>query len=86
MGAEGAVSILFRKEIAAAQNPEEVRQKRLEEYKSKWDRQPYHAAALMRIEEIIDPRDTRPTLIKALSMMTEKREVKYPKKHGNIPL
>ncbi len=86
MGGSGAADILYGKEIAAAENPEELRGKRLEEYRSKWGKQPYHAAGLMRIEEIIDPRDTRPMLIKGLSMMGEKREFKYPKKHGNIPL
>ena len=80
------MSILYGKEIAAAENPEELKKKRLEEYRSQWGKQPYHAAGLMRIEEIIDPRDTRPMLIKALNMMGRKTELKYPKKHGNIPL
>ncbi len=86
MGGSGAVNILYGKEIAAAENPEELKKKRLEEYRSQWGKQPYHAAGLMRIEEIIDPRDTRPMLIKALNMMGRKTELKYPKKHGNIPL
>jgi len=86
MGGAGAVSILYGKEIAAAENPEELRKRRMDEYSSKWGKQPYHAAGLMRIEEIIDPRDTRIMLIKGLSMMEAKKEIKYPKKHGNIPL
>jgi acetyl-CoA carboxylase carboxyltransferase component len=86
MGAEGAVAILHGKEIAQAKNPEEVKQKKLEEYLSQWGEQPFHSAKFMRVEEIIDPRDTRPMLIKGLSMMDRKVETRYSKKHGNIPL
>ena len=63
-----------------------MRQKKLEEYLSQFGEQPYHAAAFMRLEEIIDPRDTRPLLIKALRVMAYKEENRKPKKHGNIPL
>ncbi|MDI6755142.1 MAG: acyl-CoA carboxylase subunit beta [Thermodesulfobacteriota bacterium] len=86
MGAEGAVAIIYGKEISTAQNPSEMRQKKMEEYLSQFGEQPYHAAAFMRLEEIIDPRDTRPLLIKALRMMDHKKENRKPKKHGNIPL
>lgn len=86
MGAEGAVSIIYRKEIAKSKEPEAVRKQRIEEYKKMFDQQPYHAASMQRVEEIIDPRETRPLLIRALQMMS-KKEVERPwKKHGNIPL
>jgi len=86
MGAEGAVSIIYRKEIAAAPNPKEVREKRLEQYRNMFGEQPYHAARMMRVEDIIDPRDTRPLLIGGLKMMAFKKEERPWKKHGNIPL
>lgn len=86
MGAEGAVSIIYRKEIAKAEDQGEVRKRRVEEYKKMFDQQPYHAAAMQRVEEIIDPRDTRPILIKALQVMSAKKIERPWKKHGNIPL
>lgn len=86
MGAEGAVSIIYRKEIAKAEDQENVRKRRIEEYKKMFDQQPYHAASMQRVEEIIDPRDTRPILIRALQVMSTKKVEKPWKKHGNIPL
>jgi len=86
MGPEGAVSIIYRKEIAAAENPEEVRQRRLDEYNASFGRFPYHAAAMRWVEDIIDPRDTRPLLIQALKVCSNKKEERPWKKHGNIPL
>lgn len=86
MGAEGAVSIIYRKEIAKAEDPGEVRKRRIEEYKKMFGEQPYHAASMQRVEEIIDPRDTRPLLIKALQIMSAKKVERPWKKHGNIPL
>ena len=86
MGAEGAVSIIYRKELAKAKDPEEVRKRKIEEYKEMFDQQPYHAASMQRVEEIIDPRETRPLLIKALQVMSEKKVERPWKKHGNIPL
>ncbi|MFW6145647.1 MAG: acyl-CoA carboxylase subunit beta [bacterium] len=86
MGAEGAVSIIYRKDIAAASNPTEIKEKRLKEYKNMFGEQPYHAAQMMRVEDIIDPRDTRPLLISALKTMAFKKEDRPWKKHGNIPL
>ena len=86
MGAEGAVSIIYRKEIAKAKDPGEIRKLRIEEYKRMFDQQPYHAAMMQRVEEIIDPRDTRPLLIKTLRVMSAKKVERPWKKHGNIPL
>ncbi|MCD8068323.1 MAG: acyl-CoA carboxylase subunit beta [Lachnospiraceae bacterium] len=87
MGAEGAVSIIYRKEIAAAENPDEVRAKRVEEYKSTFGKFPYHAGNVQWLEDIIDPRDTRPILIRALKQLANKQKNdRVWKKHGNIPL
>jgi acetyl-CoA carboxylase carboxyltransferase component len=86
MGPEGAVGIIYRKEIAAAENPEEVRQRKIDEYNASFGRFPYHAAAMRWVEDIIDPRDTRPLLIQALKVCFNKKEERPWKKHGNIPL
>jgi len=86
MNPEGAVNIIFRNEIAAAKNPEEVRARRLAEYKATFGRFPYHAAAMRWVEEIIDPRDTRRLLIQGLKLFSHKKEERPWKKHGNIPL
>jgi acetyl-CoA carboxylase carboxyltransferase component len=86
MGAEGAVSIIYRKEIAKTKDPEAIRKLKIEEYKRMFDQQPYHAAMMQRVEEIIDPRDTRPLLVKALRTMSAKKVERPWKKHGNIPL
>jgi acetyl-CoA carboxylase carboxyltransferase component len=86
MNPDGAVNIIYRNEIAAAKNPEEVRSRRLAEYKATFGRFPYHAAQMRWVEEIIDPRDTRPMLIQALKTFSHKTEERPWKKHGNIPL
>ena len=87
MSPEGAVAIIYRKEIAAAPNPDELRAQRIEEYKSTFGKFPYHAAAMQWVEKIIDPRDTRPMLIDALRRLAEKQKGDRPwKKHGLIPL
>lgn len=86
MNPEGAVNIIFRNEIAAAKNPEEVRARRLAEYKATFGRFPYHAAAMRWVEEIIDPRDTRRLLIQGLKLFSNKQDERPWKKHGNIPL
>ena len=87
MSPEGAVAIIYRKEIAAAPNPDELRTQRIEQYKATFGEFPYHAAAVQWVEEIIDPRDTRPMLINALRGLAKKQKSDRPwKKHGNIPL
>jgi acetyl-CoA carboxylase carboxyltransferase component len=87
MSLEGAVDIIYRKEIASAPAPDELRAQRIEQYKATFGKFPYHAAAVQWIEEIIDPRDTRPILIKALRHFAKKQKNdRVWKKHGNIPL
>ena len=85
MGPEGAVNIIYRDEIKKSANPEETRQKLIQEYRDKFAN-PYVAAARGYIDDVIDPRETRPKLIKALRMLQSKDVSNPPKKHGNIPL
>jgi propionyl-CoA carboxylase beta chain len=85
MGAKGAVEILFRSQIKAAEDPAAEAQKRTDEYTAKFAN-PYEAAARGYVDDVIDPRDTRPRLIDALRMLRGKRDRNPPKKHGNIPL
>jgi len=85
MGAEGAVNIIFRKAIAQSDNPEETRQKLVSEYREKFDN-PYIAAARGYIDDVIDPAQTRPKLIRAFEMLKDKTDSNPPRKHGNIPL
>ena len=85
MGPEGAVNIIFRKEIAAAEDPEAERERLVQEYREKFAH-PYVAASLGYIDEVIEPHETRPRLIAALEMLKDKRDSNPPKKHGNMPL
>jgi propionyl-CoA carboxylase beta chain len=85
MGPKGAVEILFRREIAEADDPEAATERRIEEYREKLAH-PYVAAARGYVDDVIDPRETRPRLISALDMLRNKRDENPPKKHGNIPL
>src|SRR4030043_86807 len=85
MGPDGAVNIIFRSEIAKSENPEEARRKLIEEYRSKFVN-PYVAASRGYIDDVIDPRETRRKLIKALDMLKNKVDTLPAKKHGNIPL
>ena len=85
MGAEGAVGILYRKELADTTNPEEDRQRIVNEFNEKFAN-PYIAAERGFIDEVIEPSHTRPKLIRALSLLRNKRDTNPPRKHGNIPL
>ena len=85
MGADGAVNILFKREIEQAENPEQRRQELIEEYTAKFAN-PYIAASRGYVDEIIEPRNTRIKLINALEMLKNKRDTNPPKKHGNMPL
>ena len=85
MGPKGAVEILFRREIAESDDPQRAMDERVEEYSAKFAN-PYVAAARGYVDDIIDPRDTRPRLIDALETLQRKRDRNPPKKHGNIPL
>ena len=80
-----AVNLIFRKEIQAAENPDELRQQKIEEYDYKYSN-PYHAASNMLVDSVIKPRETRPQLIRALKMMANKQRPEPQKRHGNIPL
>jgi len=84
MGPEGAVNILCKKEVAAADDPDAVKQEKINEYKEKFAN-PYVAASLGFIDEVILPEETRRKLIMALDRTMTKAEKNPPKKHGNIP-
>ena len=85
VGPETAASIIFRKEIAASENPAETAARLTQEYYDKFV-QPYRAASLRHINDIIEPRTTRPTLIRSLALLEGKNEIRPFRKHGNIPL
>ena len=85
MGPEGAVNIIFRKELAKGDNPDERKAKLVAEYREKFAN-PYIAASRGYIDDVIEPRETRPRLINALEMLSNKRDTNPPKKHGCIPL
>jgi propionyl-CoA carboxylase beta chain len=85
MGAEGAVGILYRREIAQSEEPQAEAGRRAEEFREKFA-SPYIAAERGFIDEVIEPRSTRPKLIRALELLENKRDQNPPKKHGNIPL
>ena len=85
MGAEGAANIIFKKEIASAENPEQRRAERVEEYRNKFSG-PYRAAEMGYVDDVILPSETRVRVINAFEVCAGKRETLPAKKHGNIPL
>jgi acetyl-CoA carboxylase carboxyltransferase component len=85
MGAEGAVNIIYRNALAKAKNKEKTKQELIKEYRERFDN-PYIAAARGYIDNVIDPRLTRPKLIRALGMLEKTGLSHHQKKHGNIPL
>jgi len=85
MGAEGAVRVLYKKELSEAADPKVREQELIDEYRAKFA-SPYHAAGHSLITDVIDPARTRTTLSLALRTLLGKRDVRPPKKHGNIPL
>ena len=85
MGAEGAANIIFKNEIAKAENPEQRRKERIEEYREKFSG-PYKAAEMGYIDDVILPSETRVRIINAIDVCAGKRESLPAKKHGNIPL
>jgi len=85
MGAEGAVGILYRRELTDAQDKESVRKAKIAELEDKFAN-PYVAAERGFVDEVIEPAQTRPKLIRALALLENKRDSNPPKKHGNIPL
>jgi acetyl-CoA/propionyl-CoA carboxylase carboxyl transferase subunit len=85
MGPEGAVNIVFRSELAEADDPEARRAELIEEYKEAFAN-PYAAAERGYVDDVIEPRRTRPVLIDALETARTKAEPRPRRKHGNIPL
>ncbi|MCC6176797.1 MAG: acyl-CoA carboxylase subunit beta [Chloroflexi bacterium] len=85
MGVEGAVNIIFRDEIARADDADAVRARLTREYRERFAN-PYAAAARGYVDEVIFPHETRARLIAALELVRTKRDTNPPKKHGNIPL
>jgi acetyl-CoA carboxylase carboxyltransferase component len=85
MGAEGAVNILFRKEMADAPDPEAKRAELVDQYQTQFNN-PYIAAGRGLIDDVIAPRDTRRVLVRALELTLSKRERHLPKKHGISPM
>ena len=85
MGPDGAVNILFKKEIEKSQTPEERRKELQSDYREKFAN-PYRAAELGYVDEVIDPAVTRLRLIRSFEMLANKRQSNPPKKHSNIPL
>jgi len=85
MGPEGAVNIIYRRDIAASPTPDERRKKLMDDYKARFAN-PYSAAERGYIDDVIQPTETRPKLINALHTLQTKREPGPKRKHGNIPL
>jgi propionyl-CoA carboxylase beta chain len=85
MGPEGAVNVLYRRELQAASNSDEVRQSKIEEYRDRFAN-PFVAAERGYVDDVIEPHETRPKVIRALRMLANKTDTMPKKKHGNIPL
>jgi len=85
MGAEGAVNILFKKQIEAVENPESERLKLVHDYRERFNN-PYFAARAGYVDDIIEPKETRPKIIASLAALRDKHADAPPRKHGNIPV
>jgi propionyl-CoA carboxylase beta chain len=85
MGPKGAVEILWRREIEAAEDSEALLEQRVEEFRERFAN-PYVAAERGYVDAVVDPADTRPILIAGLRALVSKRAANPPRKHGNIPL
>jgi len=85
MGPKGAVEILFKKELADSADPAAATEARIQEYRDTLAH-PFVAASRGYVDDVIDPRETRPRLINALDMLRNKRDANPVRKHGNIPL
>ncbi len=85
MGPDGAVNIIFRRELAAAEDPVAKKAELVEHYREQFAN-PYTAAKQGYVDDVIEPHETRPRLINALNMLQNKRDQNPPKKHGNMPL
>lgn len=85
MGPQGAANIIFAREINQSEDPEATRAQKIEEYREKFAN-PYVAASMGMVDDVIDPRETRIKIIQSLEMLRNKKETRPNKKHGNIPL
>jgi propionyl-CoA carboxylase beta chain len=85
MGAEGAVNILYKKQIASAPDPEAERKRLVEDYRAQFNN-PYFAAQAGYVDDVIEPRESRPKIIAALAALRDKITSAPPRKHGNIPV
>jgi len=85
MGPDGAVNIIFRRELEESDDPDARRAELIAEYRERFAN-PYTAAERGYVDDVIEPRRTRPVLIDALRTALTKREPRPPRKHGNIPL
>ena len=85
MGPEGAVNVLYRRELEKAADPEELRRAKIEEYRERFAN-PFVAAERGYVDDVIEPHETRPRVIRALRMLRNKTDMMPRKKHGNIPL
>ena len=85
MGPEGAVSIIFRKEIDSASDPKRKEAELVKDYREKFAT-PYAAAEMGYLDDVIEPQETRPRIISAFRTLRRKRESRPAKKHGNLPL
>jgi propionyl-CoA carboxylase beta chain len=85
LGAEGAANILFKKQIDSAPDPAAERRKLANEYREKFNN-PYNAASTGYVDDIIEPRESRPKIIASLSALRDKYAPAPPRKHGNIPV
>ena len=85
MGAEGAVNIVYRRELHAAADKTAVRREKTEEFRERFAN-PFVAAERGYVDDVIEPHETRPKVIRALEMLADKVDQTPRKKHGNIPL
>ena len=85
MGPEGAVNIVYRRELTAATDQNAVRQQKIEEFRERFAN-PFVAAERGYVDDVIEPHETRPRVIRALRMLENKVDTMPRKKHGNIPL
>ena len=85
MGPEGAVNVLYRRELQLSNSSDEVRQTKIEEYRDRFAN-PFVAAERGYIDDVIEPHETRAKVIRALRMLANKTDTMPRKKHGNIPL
>lgn len=86
LGARQSVDLYFGEEIAKAENPEEYRQKLIKEYQEKYSTPFEMASNSLHLHDVIEPRETRKRIIRALRLLRDKQVYKYPKRHGNMPM